>query len=356
MKPQTIELLDEFRNKAVNVKRMPASIYIESVKGCPYSCAMCPEHFTKPERISADLLGKISPYFKDLEVLAIHGGGEPLLGDINYFVDAAVKNDLVLHMNTTGFFLTREIADQLLKAKLSIRFSIHAGTADTYAKIMGNKFEKVLDNIAYLVKEDREKNKNSDFWFSFIVMKENLGEIEKFLKITHDIGVRHVRFMALSPNAESLRGIKMPDRDFKFNYSEQYNPGIEKEFLRKLPFYRERARELDIEIETGTMALFQKKTFFGARSFSLKKRKSVCAAPWLGQLIISRDGDVKLCCSCDCILGNINDSTLDEIWNCGMMRDIRRSFKNGRVPEACGNCRVIGFDEYPRNSVLYRKA
>jgi radical SAM protein with 4Fe4S-binding SPASM domain len=362
------ELLNEFKNKTVNVKTMPACIYVESVKGCPYSCAMCSMHFTKPEQISADLLRKISPYFNDLEVLAIHGDGEPLLGDIKYFVDASIKHDFVLHMNTTGFFLTKEIADLLLKAKLSIRFSIHAGKPDTYTKIMGNKFEKVLENITYLVRKDKENNRNSDLWFSFIVMKENLGEIEEFLKITHDIGIRHVRFMELSSNAESIKGIKMPNRDFKFNYFEQYNPAVKKEFLGKLPFYRQLARELDIKIEVGTMAFSQKKDFFiqkiinkitekmlfEAVSFPLGRRKSMCVVPWFGQLIISQDGNVRLCCSSNCSLGNINNSTLEEIWNCETMKDIRKSFKNGIVPKICRNCRIVGFDEYPRNSFVYK--
>ena len=160
-------LLSEFNNKEIHLKSLPACIYVETVKGCPYSCAMCPVHFSKKENISKELLEKINPYFKDLDVLALHGDGEPLLGDIKYFVESAVKNDFVIHISSTGFFLTNELADILLKARLSMRFSIHAGKSDTYFKIMGNKFEKVLENINYLIKKDKEKGSNSDFWFSF---------------------------------------------------------------------------------------------------------------------------------------------------------------------------------------------
>jgi MoaA/NifB/PqqE/SkfB family radical SAM enzyme len=163
---------------------------------------MCPEHYTKPQNISEDLLRKIEPYFNNLKVLGIHGGGEPLLGNIGYFVEQSIKHSFVLHMNTTGFFLSKKISDMLLKTKLSIKFSIHAGKPDTYRKIMGQDFEKVLENIAYLVKKDREENKNSDFGFSFIVMKENIDEIEDFLKIAHKSGVENVRFMRLKPNQQ----------------------------------------------------------------------------------------------------------------------------------------------------------
>jgi MoaA/NifB/PqqE/SkfB family radical SAM enzyme len=72
-----------------------------------------------------------------MDVLGIHGSGEPLLADLDYFVEQAMRHDLVLHMNTTGALLTEKKVDLLLKARLSIRFSIHAGRAVTYRRIMG---------------------------------------------------------------------------------------------------------------------------------------------------------------------------------------------------------------------------
>ncbi|MDD5634726.1 MAG: radical SAM protein [Candidatus Omnitrophica bacterium] len=360
-----IVLLNELKEKEIYLKTMPACCYIESIKGCPYSCAMCTVRFTKPQKISSELLKKISPYFKYLEVLGIHGDGEPLLGDVAYFVEEAVKNDVVLHMNSTGFFLTREIADLLLKAKLSIRFSIHAGKPETYAKIMGNDFNKVLDNIAYLVKKDNENNKASDLWFSFIVMKENIDEIGEFLKVAHKTGIKHVRFMELVPNIDSVKGFKMPERDLKFNYFEQNDPAVGKMFLEKLPQYKLIAGELGIKIEVGSMEfasrkpylvrkLFNKATekLFGTSFFPIVRRKGACVAPWIGQLVVEQSGNVKLCCSCNYSVGDLNESTLEEIWNGEKMRHIRGSFKSGVFPKSCGYCRGIGFGEYPRNSAF----
>jgi MoaA/NifB/PqqE/SkfB family radical SAM enzyme len=88
-------------------------------------------------RMSGDLLKRIDSYFKDLDVMAVHSDGEPLLGDIKYYVDQSVRHDFVLHMNTTGPLLSKELADFMLETRLSIRFSIHAGRPETYRKIMG---------------------------------------------------------------------------------------------------------------------------------------------------------------------------------------------------------------------------
>lgn len=297
---------------------------------------MCSQHYTKPALISENLLRKIEPYFDNLEVLGIHGSGEPLLGNIPYFVEQSIKHNFVLHMNTTGVFLSKRISDMLLKAKLSIKFSMHAGKPDTYRKIMGYDFEKVLKNISYIVEKDREKNIGSDFWFSFIVLKENIDEIEDFLQLTHNSGIKYVRFMQLRPNKQILQGVKMPDRKFEFKYRQQTNSKIKRTFLKRLPHYNELARELGISIGAGSME-------FAARyfPFPFRRWRGICKAPWIGQLQIQQDGSVRLCCSSDYSLGNINNSTLEEIWNSKRMQRIRTSFKNGRFPFKCRSCHSI---------------
>ncbi len=51
--------LEALKNHDVFVGHTPAVIYIESVNGCPYSCAMCQSRRTKPKNISHDLLANI---------------------------------------------------------------------------------------------------------------------------------------------------------------------------------------------------------------------------------------------------------------------------------------------------------
>ena len=164
-------LLAEYQQRARILEATPAVIHLESVKGCPYSCAMCHYRQTKPRRISPELLKKIEPYYKCLEVLTIHGLGEPLLSDLDYFVEQAVEHDIVLHMNSTDFFMTRKIADQLLRARLSIRFSIHSGRPETYQKLMGHDFKRVRENISYLLGQTKDSGDSHDFWCSFLVIK-----------------------------------------------------------------------------------------------------------------------------------------------------------------------------------------
>jgi len=357
--------LEAFESRHVHMELGPAALYVESVKGCPFSCAMCHFKKSKPKNMSRALLEKIEPFFKDLEVMAIHGQGEPLLGDIEYFVEQSVKNDFVLHMNTTGFLLTKRTSDLLSSTRLSIRFSIHAGIAETYKRIMGHDLGRTKRNISYLVTRAKRSENGHDFWFSFIVMKENIDEIEEFLHLAQDCGVESVRFMRLIPNWQSVKGVRMKDRQFKFKYSEQFNRRVRGEFLRRLPAYQDLANKLGIKIEFGSIEshkggqhplreMMNSATagLFGRGVFPLLGIPGSCLAPWFGQLVVNQKGDVRLCCATTHTLGNLKESTLPEIWNSNKMKAIRKAFAEGRNPKVCGYCKGFYFGNYPNNSFL----
>jgi len=355
-------LMAEYKQRAIFLEATPAVIHLESVKGCPYSCAMCQYRRTKPRKISQELLKRIEPYYNNLEVLAIHGLGEPLLADLDYFVERAVEHNFVLHMNTTAFFMTRKIADLLLRARLSIRFSIHAGKPETYQKLMGHDFNLVLKNISYLLDQAKDSGDRNDFWFSFLVMKENLEDIEDFICLAHGLGIKNIRFMHLHPNWSSLRGVRMTP-DFTFKHLEQSNKGVVNTFRQRLPRYQEMAAQLGVNIRYGNMPSqvvtaynlklvvnFATVFMTGQKLFPLFRNRGSCLAPWFGQLVIRNDGRVILCCSTNYGLGDLNHESLAEIWNSKRMQRIRETFQKGYLPRACGYCQGFYFDNYPRNS------
>jgi MoaA/NifB/PqqE/SkfB family radical SAM enzyme len=355
-------LMAEYQRRALSVESTPAVIHLESVQGCPYSCAMCHTRLTKPRKISPALLKKIEPYYNVLEVLAIHGLGEPLLSDLDYFVSQAVRHNFVLHMNTTAFFMTRQISDLLLQARLSIRFSIHSGRPETYRKLMGHDFNRVRENISYLLDQAKDAGDRHDFWFSFLVMKENLEEIEDFIHLAHDLGIRNIRFMHLNPNWFSLRGVRMTP-DFTFKYTEQSNKHVVDTFSRKFPRYQETAAQLGVNIQYGNMpsrvvAAYNVKRLVneatvlmtGQRLFPLFRSRGSCLAPWFGQLVIRQDGRVILCCSANSVLGDLNKESLGDIWNGKRLQHIRQAFQEGHIPRICGYCRGFSFENYPRNA------
>ncbi len=360
-------LTEDFSAKALSVQSFPSVMYIESTRGCPYTCMMCmvPEvHGKKSVDISRELIEKVSPYFQYLEILGIHGSGEPLLSrNLDYFIQATHENDCFLHMNTTGFFLTPALVDRLLSTKLHLIFSIHAGTAATYKKIMGQDLGRVIDNIAYLIEKNAQSGSpENEFWFSYIAVKETLNEIDDFLLLAHRTGISKVRFMNLFPNVKILRGTYRKAEDFYYKYHEQFNRKVNEAFLDRLPHLRQRAAELGIALQVGNMEFAAaqngqikevlrraaRRLPTSPNLFPLAKRPAAngCVAPWAGQIQIDQDGDVNLCCSTEYSLGNLHEKSLGDIWNGHRIRAIRGDFHNGRFPRVCGYCKGMPPDEY----------
>jgi MoaA/NifB/PqqE/SkfB family radical SAM enzyme len=355
--------------KTVSVDSFPAIMYVESTRGCPYKCIMCnvPENWgTKSIDISDEILEKVQPYFQYLQVLGIHGLGEPLLSrKLDFFISETKKNDAFLHMNTTGFFLTEKLSDQLLDAKLSIRFSIHSGTPETYAKVMGNDLARVARNIGYLIeKSDREGHHDNDFCFSCIVMKDTLDEIEDFLRLADSVGVRQVRFMALRPKNKIVTGTTREKLDYGFSFFTQSTTDLQSEFLDRLPEIEESAKSLGISLQVGSMEWNAKhaapikrvankiseRLVKDLSVFPILKQKGDCMAPWMGQCQVTVEGDVRLCCSANYVLGNLHEHSFAEIWNGLRMQKIRQDFANGQRPRICGYCPGIDRREYPISS------
>ncbi len=61
-----------------------------------------------------------------------------------------------------------------------------------------------------------------------------------------------------------------------------------------------------------------------------------CAEPWTGLFSISVDQDVIFCpCYLQMRIGNLHESTMQEVWNAPVLQELRRSFSAGELPAVC---------------------
>lgn len=78
------------------------------------------------------------------------------------------------------------------------------------------------------------------------------------------------------------------------------------------------------------------------------KRDYFCSEPWTGIFSIRTNGDV-VCCPCyaKVHIGNIEQSSLHEIWNGERIRRMREAFARGELPPECENqiCPVVVGDD-----------
>ncbi len=69
-----------------------------------------------------------------------------------------------------------------------------------------------------------------------------------------------------------------------------------------------------------------------------EKRTYFCTEPWIGIFSIETNLDVTFCpCFLKMKIGNLNEGAMQEIWNSEKLVQLRRSFKEGVLPEVCQN-------------------
>ena len=66
------------------------------------------------------------------------------------------------------------------------------------------------------------------------------------------------------------------------------------------------------------------------------RKRFFCNEPWLGILAVEVNQDVTFCpCYMKMRLGNLDEQSLEELWNAPQLVELRRDFKAGRLPSAC---------------------
>lgn len=84
-----------------------------------------------------------------------------------------------------------------------------------------------------------------------------------------------------------------------------------------------------------------KHQYVNLENFDYHNNNSFCMAPWI-HLNISPNGNVPLCCNClntkDTILGNVNENSLQKIWNSDATKKIRTKMLKGEKIKECSSC------------------
>jgi len=89
---------------------------------------------------------------------------------------------------------------------------------------------------------------------------------------------------------------------------------------------------------------------------SIQNNESFCMIPWI-HLNVSPNGDVPACCTMintkKTILGNVNDNSLEEIWNSTQIKNIRLKMLEGKKIKECSRC--YHQEEVNKNSTSNRQ-
>ena len=147
-------------------------IYLEITNGCNLNCDFCIKNSRKITNITIDnyeyIINKINGYTKELY---LHILGEPLMHkDINYFIDYAANNNLLVNITTNGYLID----------KIKNNHNIHRLNISLHS--FNNKYnvsiDEYLNNIFSVIDRIKDKtfislrlwvnNKNTDYIINYI--------------------------------------------------------------------------------------------------------------------------------------------------------------------------------------------
>lgn len=203
----------------------PGLVALEVTTRCNLKCVMCPHGIgaiAQPRDADPDVVSALLPAIMQAETVHLNGVGEPMLSETFWSLIDLLKGRKgpKIDFNTNGLLLTDRNIARLSGAPLgTVLVSFDAARADTYRRIRGGAFDKLVDGTRRLVStlSDCAQIKGT-----FVVMRENIGEMTAFVDLARDMGLKSVWFGTLTDPAIS-RDTWVVERasGWQFRYSEQ---------------------------------------------------------------------------------------------------------------------------------------
>jgi len=269
----------------------PFALYLPITYRCNLKCNFCNvwKYHSKKELG----LSKIYEIIDDTKRIGIPYisvfGGEPLLRkDLQLIGKAIQKSGIVAALTTNGTLINKYRAKSLLDSFDIIKISF-TGLKKTHEINTGikNSYKRTVNGLNSLIKFT---NKKIQIIIHFVINKNNLNEIEDFIKEFKD----KVNLICLLP--ENRPGSIFDDTSFYNKWKEikgKYNIGDSNYFIE-----------------------------------NLNSKDEICDAGKL-YLTIHPNGDVNACnVHQKLIMGNIHDRSFYEIYKSGISPEIKKRIKN----------------------------
>jgi len=198
-------------------------IYIEPTNLCNLDCLTCMRNsWHEPMgKMSMSVFDRIVAGLSDLNPVPsvfIGGLGEPLLHPNIVDMVRRIKNmGTTVEMITNGTLLTREISQQLCKARLDMLWvSLDGAKPESYADVrLGAALPQVLENMANfrdamrlrsIWKDDCDVFHPTQMGIAFVAMKRNIADLPEIIKLGQQYGVDKFHISNVIPYTKEMIG------------------------------------------------------------------------------------------------------------------------------------------------------
>ncbi len=298
----------------------PIRMQIEITDMCNFNCIMCDRrnlrkirnlNNTIPYPLFKSLVEEIRPLY-----VTLNGLGEPLLNrEIFKFLKLCNERHITTSMPTNMSLMDERMRKMLIQHPPSIlTFSLHGTTPELFGDITeSSSFETCIANFESLLSEiDRNK---TEVRILFVLQSKNLEEYDPIFE--------------LLKKWELLNSFRL-EPVFDFVPNQKVVPS-KKEIERVLNVLNSRIDEES----TPNKKIFL--IFWKEKLMELYDRKQLkmtvpCLTPWISTYITAT-GNVLPCCYLtneNYIMGNINETSFNTLWNGKQYQAFRGLFINSR--------------------------
>jgi MoaA/NifB/PqqE/SkfB family radical SAM enzyme len=258
--------------------------------------------------------------------------GEPLLyPKFEMLVERLSAAGIKFGFSTNGLLLTEKKAEFLVQHAGSAEFvvSLNAATPETYYKLHGQDFNKVIENVKGFVELYKAENGDAEppLILSYIVMRSNVDEVMDFLSLVRSLGINNVMFRPLLDFAAGTHYV-CDSFGHEFDYGEE---------KLDLDHYREVENRIRERPECSTMHLsFQWSSQESFVAEMLAGESGIpCLFPWKFLNIRNLHDMYLPCMFLQESIGSPSEATVDDIWNNPTLIKMRESLASGVIPQYC---------------------
>ena len=298
----------------------PVAITWEATKKCNLNCKHCGVERGKEKELDNCRVKEVIEELAKMRVKYFQiTGGEPLLRKgLFEILRYAAKKGIKTTMATNGFFIEKETARKLKKAKIAlVQISID-GTEKTHNQIRGNKksYAKAMQAMEVLKKE------KIPIAVATCVMPENIGELEELKKI---LIAKKTGFWIL--------GVTMPTGKAKKNKELFLS---KQQFRELLEFMVNSKKQINLDLGENF-------PYLGKFDEKIRKKPKTCLAGILG-CCIGATGHVRACPDMPDTKenreGNLLKEKFQEIWKKSFREERERIVKSN--DKKCADCKEWG--------------
>ncbi|MCX5778780.1 MAG: tetratricopeptide repeat protein [Elusimicrobia bacterium] len=349
----------EISQKKIILVSKPMVLGVTLTHNCNIRCRMCSywnDPWSIPDRRIEEIRG-LFPYLRHV----YWQGGEPFFSPYfkELFENASLFPNLLQTVVTNGLFIDEQWAQKLVRSNVAIIWSIDSTNKQTYEHIrVGAKFEHMQENILRLNKyrEVASRNQTLSPEFRMImqstIMKYNYREVEHLVEFA-----KSNKFDGI--NIIPIRVVENEDNIFHTNdqkaisFLEKVLPAILKKYddpgfrvFNQLPVRLCNQESLSvIEEPQGEMVCSANNA---VPDFLHTESSLLCYWPWKSMYVLYA-GTVRPYGFCEHDIGNINDQSLEDIWNSRPMQEYRKRILSNERGEMCSNRCISGI--LPKDSL-----